>query len=276
MKKTKRKVIAQETLKAIEQGFYTNSNDEKIWIKEPQETALRNTHLYTPEELDQLITTVEVEKNLFETSFETWNETTLNAVRQLVRAGEENVLCLNFASARNPGGGFLGGAQAQEESIARASGLYPTLLKCEKYYTTNRAFSSCLYTDHMIYTPKVPVFRLENGDWMDKLVTVSVITAPAVNAGVVRRNANEKRNIPKIEPTMERRIDMVLAIAKVHEYETLVLGAWGCGVFQNDPEMVARLFDEALNGKYKGQFKKVIFAVYTKINKIYQPFANRF
>src|SRR5688572_22378946 len=58
------------------------------------------------------------------------NESTLDAARRL--GGD--VAALNFASARSPGGGFLNGAQAQEESLARASALYPCLLAAGDFY----------------------------------------------------------------------------------------------------------------------------------------------
>jgi len=70
---------------------------------------------------------------------------------------------LNFASAKNPGGGFLGGGSAQEESLARSSGLFPCINQMQQMYETNRAYRSCLYTDHMIYSPRVPVFRDDEG-----------------------------------------------------------------------------------------------------------------
>ena len=66
---------------------------------------------------------------------------------------------LNFASARNPGGGFLRGAKAQEEDLCRCSGLYETLLECPTYYSVNRHQKSMMYTDHIIYSPKVVFFR---------------------------------------------------------------------------------------------------------------------
>jgi uncharacterized protein (TIGR02452 family) len=56
-------------------------------------------------------------------------------------------------------------------------------------------------------------------------------------------------------------VHRVLAVAAMHGHDTLVLGAWGCGAFGNDPEMVAELFREALAGDLRGQFGTATFAV---------------
>src|SRR5260370_3977443 len=85
------------------------------------------------------------------TTFEVVNCTTLEAARALWSADKGvDVLCLNFASAKHPGGGFLGGARAQEESLARSSGLYPCIARMQGMYQANKQFGSCPYTHHMI------------------------------------------------------------------------------------------------------------------------------
>ncbi|MDF1868206.1 MAG: TIGR02452 family protein [Saprospiraceae bacterium] len=275
MSKSTRSETAKETLRIIEQGYYENKNQKRISIAKLQAFAVEKTTLYRPEELNLLIRELNIDVPILSsTKYEVTGETTLNAVRRLTLEGEKNILCLNFASAKNPGGGFLGGAQAQEESIARSSGLYPTLLLAPDYYETNRKNRSCLYTDHMIYSPKVPIFKLEDGTNMDDVITCSVITAPAVNTGVVKRN--EPQNILNIEPYMRRRIEMVLALSLKHGYDSLVLGAWGCGVFQNDPREMALWFEDILKGKYRDQFKRVVFAVYARNERFIRPFRERF
>ncbi len=272
MKKSKRTVIAKDTLEILKNGWYTNQQGKTISISKAQKEALRNTHLYTPDEL-LLLLDEQYPSSDQPTTFLDNNLTTLDSVRQEFRQ-DEQLVCLNFASARNPGGGFLKGSQAQEESIARASGLYPCQLKAEKYYLANRKIDTCLYTDNMIYSPAVPILKDEEGELMDEAIFTSIITAPAVNTGVVLRN--EPHNIDKIEPYMQRRVDMVLAICKKHQHQTLILGAWGCGVFRNDPEVVANIFKEKLTGKYKNQFKKVVFSIYSKEEKYITPFQQAF
>src|SRR5262249_60941792 len=105
-----------------------------------------------------------------------------DAARRLYEdEGEQNAVALNFASARNPGGGFLGGAKAQEEDLARRSALYACLLTQRPYYDANRAERSLLYTDHIIYSPSVPFFRDRALDLVESPFCASIITAPAPN-----------------------------------------------------------------------------------------------
>lgn len=273
MKRSTKKVIALDTLDVVEKGFYINSLGAKIDFFAIQQAAEKNTILYTPTDLESLVVDTSYLTGKFQTKFIVNGLTTLDAVRQEFEA-DKNVVCLNFASARNPGGGFLNGSEAQEESIARASGLYNCQLKAEAYYTSNRASESCLYTHHLIYSPNVPILKDEEGEFLQDLVYTSIITAPAVNTGVVLRN--EPQNIDKILPVMKERMDMVLALCKKHGHQTLILGAWGCGVFGNDPKTIADLFKELLTTKYANQFEKVVFAVYSKNERFVRPFVENF
>ena len=273
MKQSRRIEIAKDTLDILEKGYYINNQGERVDITFIQKNAVDNTRLYKPDELEELCSNSKKENN-FQTRFEVINETTLDAVRRLTGEGALDVLCLNFASAKNPGGGFLGGALAQEECIARATGLYPCLLQSKEYYEYHRKQSTCLYSDHMIYSPQVPILKTEGGDMLDEVVCTTIITSPAVNAGVVRRN--EAVNVDKIIPVMRKRIEKLLTLCLKQQHKTLVLGAWGCGVFQNDPEEIAELFREAFTGNFANQFEKVVFAVKTNKESIIEPFMKRF
>jgi len=129
-------------------------------------------------------------------------------------------------------------------------------------YDTNRATASCLYTDYMIYSPQVPVFKDDDDQLLDVPYEVSFLTAPAANAGVVHQQGNAGE-IAQIESTMINRMEKVLSVAVVHDYRVLVLGAWGCGVFRNDPAKIARYCRQHLmeNPTFKSAFEKVVFAV---------------
>lgn len=273
MNQQQRVAIAKDTLEILHAGSYINKNGEKIDISKTQQFAVANTKLYTPDELEVLTENIPAPR--FDTQYEVENETTLDAARRLVAEGEVDPMSLNFASAKNPGGGFLGGAVAQEECIARASGLYPTLQQAPAYYDYHRNKNgTLLYSDHMIWSPKVPVIKDEQGNLLDEVVCTSIVTSAAVNAGAIANN--ERSSLQKIISRMEQRIDKLLALTVHKKHEVLILGAWGCGVFRNEPEDISRLFHEALNGKYKGQFRRVVFAVLTNKETVIEPFRKRF
>lgn len=272
--RSNRRVIAQDTLDTLKRGQYTNSEGQVIHLAKALKYAQNNTKLYSPEASAVLLEQYPLDNPAFETQYQVTPESTLDAVRRLVEEGKETVLALNFASAKNPGGGFLGGSQAQEESLARSTGLYPCLLEAEEYYTINRKTSSCFYTDYIIYSPQVPLLKDDAGNYLPTLQKAGFITAPAVNTGVVKRQESERvGDIPK---AMKTRLAKVLAIAKENGHQQLVLGAWGCGVFQNDPKEVAQYFQEVLEGDFKGVFELVVFAIYAKDTRFIQPFQELF
>jgi len=175
---------------------------------------------------------------------------------------EEDVVALNFASAKNPGGGFLKGSQAQEESLARASAIYSCLHqdRVEIFYKENSQDKTCLYTHNIIYSPKVPVFKDDNDVLLDEPYCCSFITAPAVNAS----HAVERVGVDRVRTTMLERIDRVLGIVAGQGHKVVVLGAWGCGVFGNTVQEVAKYFRDYLNvtdAKYKNTFSHIFFAI---------------
>lgn len=255
-----RKKVAEETLAVIERGTY-EVNGCTIDLTNDIQASVEGSRLFTPDQLSDLARE-DVEGSLFETIITVSNETTLNAASRLAKKfGDDLVLALNFASGKHPGGGFLRGSEAQEESIARASALYPTLNAHFEYYEVNRAYPTEFYTDHMIYSPAVPVFRDDSADFLNEPYNLSILTAPGVKAGEVRKHQPEL--VSEITGTMRRRIGYVLHIALQLGYKDLVLGAWGCGVFRNDPNEIAGHFADYLlpGGLFAGQFRRIDFAV---------------
>ncbi|WP_431611295.1 TIGR02452 family protein [Chryseobacterium sp. 'Rf worker isolate 10'] len=264
------KGMAKDTLDILAKKYYINENNEKINIENELEISKKETFLFTPEQLSKIKESPMPEAS-FETKIETWKCSSLKAILRLAEEeNQEKIMCLNFASAKNPGGGFINGAEAQEESLARTSGLYESLLQAWDYYTIHRAMESCFYTDTMIYSPKVPVFRKDKGELLSKPVLCNFITSPAVNAGVVKRQEPERAH--EILDAMDLRMDKMLSLALQQGNEVLILGAWGCGVFKNDPKEIAGLFRKYIQGKYKNKFKRVVFAVLTKKEEMLKPF----
>lgn len=209
------------------------------------------------------------------TSVRVANTTSLAVARAMASQGAAP-LVLNFASAKNPGGGFLNGARAQEESLARSSALYACLQK-SGMYAHHRASGDCLYTDWMIHSPAVPVFRDdESGALLEAPYKCTFLTSPAPNAGVVLQKDPRLRD--EVDRVMIARVRRALAICAAEGHRHLVLGAWGCGVFGNDPTVVARAFGAALDGAYAGVFDEVVFAVldWSPERRFIRPFVEQF
>ena len=197
----------------------------------------------------------------YTTKIELVNETTISGLYRLAQQSETPVAVLNFASARNPGGGFLKGSQAQEESLARSSALYSSLQRFSEFYDRHRNSNSLLYSDSMIVSPACPFFRTDDGLLLESPVQGGVITSPAPNRGAIRSNRPEE--LPFVAEVLQRRSQSILAVAAKHGYRRLILGAWGCGVFQNDPQVVARCFKQGLaHSDWAGRFEQVLFSVY--------------
>lgn len=172
---------------------------------------------------------------------------------------------LNFASARYPGGGVEAGSNAQEEALCRISTLYPCL--CNKgvradFYDYHNKTSSSVYSDRIIYTPDVVVFREDDNDMKvlpkNKWWKVDVITSPAPNRSAMY-GANPDELDEYLAEIFASRFKAILSVAKDNGAENVILGAFGCGVFGNDPYMVAECAKEALKNY---TFKNVEFAVF--------------
>ena len=272
MNRATRVAISQETLQIIESGAYRNGAGDLVSIQPATSRAIAATRLFKPDDFPSSADPIRLDAP---TVFELTDETTLAAASR-IRDEDDDALILNFASARNPGGGFLSGSQAQEESLARSSSLYPCLNAQFEMYDFNRANDSCLYSDWMIYSPKVPVFRDDDGALLDTPYMASFISSPAVNAGAVRHN--EPECATSIDSVNRQRARKFLWIANQHRHRTLILGAWGCGVFQNDPHAIARMFHDLLTGEFSAGFERVIMAVYDKTadRHVYGAFAEFF
>jgi uncharacterized protein (TIGR02452 family) len=244
--------LGQSTRQILADDFYRTVAGHVVDLTPMLAQARAGVRSYPPE-----VTLPATAVGSYATRITATNETTLAAVRRLAPAYRQ-VAALNFASARHPGGGWLSGAHAQEESLARASGLVACIAD-DPMYGRHAQSRDALYTSSAIYTPDVPVFRDDAGQLLDAPYLAAFITAPAVNAGVVLGRDPSRRSA--VTAAMRERITRVLAIAALHGHTAFVLGAWGCGVFQNDPAEIAGLFAAALDGPFHGTFADVVFAI---------------
>ena len=186
-----------------------------------------------------------------ETRIQVANETTLGASRRFVDSGLKP-LALNFANGIHPGGGFLGGARAQEEVLCRSSALYQTLVN-DRMYEEHRRPPRPDSTDWAIYSPDVPVFRTDDGRELEHPWLLSFITCAAPYASALGQ--------PEAGDLLRRRIHRALAIAWAYGHTALVLGAWGCGAFGNDVYRTAVDFRQALEKEFNGVFSDIVFAI---------------
>lgn len=279
------KTLAQQALTISQTGKLPLPDGGCLDFSAEQQAAQRHTVLYRPDELARWRETLRQPENGFQrspshraTQIEVTPESTQQAAyRLLVKEGLDDAVLLNFASAKNAGGGFLNGAKAQEEDLCRSSGLYLCQLEQPDYYAVNRAEKSMLYTDHIIYSPRVPFFRVSGDGLLGECFYPSVITAPAPNAGVFLQR--EPHGAAALAQTLQRRADYVLAVAKDQAQKNLVLGAWGCGVFCNPPEQVAAAFAQSLRQpEFADCFERIVFAIYDRSpsKAVFKAFAAQF
>ncbi|MEV6601749.1 TIGR02452 family protein [Actinoplanes sp. NPDC051346] len=259
---TKLRELARETLEILDAGGYRTPRGRRVTLADGMRAAVAGTRLHQPAEA---LVTPPAGRGPAGAgpagagpagagpAVSVTGESTLAATRRLAEDGD--VAALNFASAKHPGGGFRTGAQAQEESLARASALYRCLTAAPGYYTFHRSNGDSLYSDRVIYSPRVPVFRGDDGVLLEDPYEVSFLTAAAPNRGAVPRG-----RAGQVATVLAARARRVLAVAAAHGHRRLVLGAWGCGVFRNDPATVADAFADALAGG-EGWFDQVVFAV---------------
>ncbi|RYX83522.1 TIGR02452 family protein [bacterium] len=264
LSRSRARLIAAETVAILERGSYITPSGQTINIGAAVNDAVQNTIHYT-EGIVPEIAAFEPRPTVIEVR----NETTFAAAHRLESAGLRT-LALNFASAKSIGGGWKNGARAQEECLCRGSGLSSCLEANFDFYQFHLERGGGLYSDWMMMSPGVPVFRGDEPEeaLLDTSWTTSFLTAAAPNRKAIHWNTE------RILPVFEARIHKVLAIALEHKYDAVVLGAWGCGAFGNDPNEIAPLFAKVLNGPFEGAFAHAAFAVldYSRDDAMIGPF----
>lgn len=260
------KIIADETVSILENGSY--SADMQTVVLDTEK--LKNVVLYPDK---QTVPAADTKK--YNTKFYVYERDTVSAVFDC--PVPQKCAVLNFASAKHPGGGFITGANAQEESLCRSSSLYLSVGSKnaeDMYYYNTVTNKNKFYSDYMLFSPEVVFFRKFNGKLTSKYVNVSVITAPAVNCKI----ADPTKNTDKIREIMQRRIRKIFDIAILNNKTYLILGAWGCGVFGHKTADVAEDFAVVLSEeKYKNVFETVEFSVLCgRHPEVLTPFTEKF
>ena len=233
--------------------------------------SVQNTVLYPAGKTPAL-----PENRPFDTSVSVTKERSFQAaVRLRKEYPDAEIAVHNFASATNPGGGVTRGSRAQEECLCRCSTLYPALAAPalrDSYYQFHKDRHDVRYTDACIYTPGVVICksdtdfpeRLPQEDW----VTVDILTCAAPNlreSPYNRMNPGSGSSVKLSENELYdlhlQRARHLLSVAAANGDEVLVLGAFGCGAFQNDPSVVAKAYKDVMQ-EFGGRFLHVTFAVF--------------
>lgn len=195
------------------------------------------------------------------------------------RAMADRVAVLNMASHRNPGGGWLRGAMAQEEALCYRSSLS---LSLPRHYYPWRHLTG-------VYTPDVVVIRGDHANGhvlllddptvqpadlpVFSVLSVAAINRPATKMGVppaagAGGQTNRRRQLlfadTETRELTKSKMRMSLRMAGARGHSLLVLGALGCGAFHNPPEEVATCWLEVLQETEfaGGWWREVWFAVF--------------
>lgn len=194
----------------------------------------------------------------------------LDAAEPYARQGK-CVCVLNFASATTPGGGVIRGSSAQEECICRCSTLYPCLnssMPWKSFYMPHRRAKTAIYNNDCIYTPSVCVFKSDTSYPIplvkDRWWNINIITCAAPN---LRSAGNIE--FAELEKILTLRIRRIFEVAVANKNTVLILGAFGCGAFENPPELVAKVFKKVMQD-FIYYFDVIEYAVYQGTDKEYR------
>ena len=250
----KRVRILRETMKAAEDGcYFVDEKEVKLPVSFDQ---IKEMKLYTSEQVVRL-SKQEISRN-DPIRITLRNQDTLEVAFELHQRRKENekpVLVLNFANPHRPGGGIRSRPGTQEEHLCVKTTVLCSLETDEAwpFYQTNLDCGTQAQTDTILISPNTMVIRNPDLSLREDPFPIAVMT---VSAPIASRM--EQEELPNLENILRSRIRGMLRTAAAEGYTRLVLGAWGCGNFGNDPELVAKLFHGAL----QGCFEEVTMAVF--------------
>ena len=260
--------IIENTLEICNNGFYyANNNKIKLSLNKEQ---MQKAVVYSDKDISNIINTFTIAGIVNKkTSYNIFNSDSFDAAYKIsLSCPDSEILVLNFANPVNPGGGVRIGAKSQEEDLCRKSTLLLSLESedAKEYYDFHREQRSYLSSDYMIISPFVEVFRNSDNSLASHPFKVSVLTC----AAPIMTESVKAMDIEQYKSILYRRIKGILCLSAKNGYKNLILGAWGCGVFGNDAELVASLFYKAFEElKNKTTFDNVVMAVLDKSTSLY-------
>ena len=265
--------ILQDTLEVLDRGYYIFEG-KRMDLKLSRE-QMEAARVFLPKDVQAISETTDLPyvHSLERCKYSCENEDSFRLARRKQRELAESmggnitkrVLVLNLANPVHPGGGVRRGSRAQEEDLCRKSSL---LLALESknalpYYEYNRGLHTYMGSDAIIITPNVEIIKDDNGELLEYPAVVAVMTC----AAPMLKHGMEGMSQAEYEEMVYHRITGMLKVAAYQGYQYLVLGAFGCGAFQNDARIVSDLFCKAFNEldycgmKADDLFRTVDFAV---------------
>lgn len=166
----------------------------------------------------------------------------IDCIELCIKLNKE-LLLLNMANAKIPGGCYNMDGNTQEEAIFRNTTASATLLK--EYYP--------LKDDEYIYSPNILIIK--NNKLIDKPINMSMITIAAMV------HSSNKKPFKKYErEIMIKKINEIFVCAINNNIKILVLGAFGCGAFNCPVDEVVDIFKDRLK-VYGNKFDMIYFAI---------------
>lgn len=253
------KGIFEDTMDIVERGKYRAENGTVVTLPDWKEMTEKSVMYSKPIELD----TVKMPK--YKTEVKVESKDCLIAAHNLQIAGM-NPIVLNMASPRNPGGGVLRGAAAQEEDLFRRSNLYKSLFQYARYaedFGVAKSKDQYPLDENYggVYTPKAVVFRGPKAVGFPLFIAPHILSFVTV-AGVCNPRLENGRLAPEEVEKTKNKMRTIFRIALAHGHDSMVLGALGCGAFCNPPDHIASLFHEIMQEpEFKDHFKSIVFAI---------------
>lgn len=185
---------------------------------------------------------------------------------------QNQVMLLNLANPLKPGGGWQSGAKAQEEQLFRRSNYWQHIATSE--YDPERIWSYPIPQFGGIFSPNVIFFRHSEENSLELGGPYAFMASPhRINCLAVAAcqwphliddiSRHEQVLHPDYEIITRKKIETIFSIASRKHQKVLILGAFGCGAFQNPPQHIARLFQEVISESFSNTFHTIIFSVYT-------------
>ena len=248
--------IFQQTVRIVNEGRYINVHSEIVVLGDNLEMR-KNTRFYTEE-----FTVNDIPRKTDKTEITVVNNDSINAGLDIQRKGY-NPVVLNFANRRTAGGGVIHGARAQEETIFRRTNLYRSLYQFMPFaedYDVKKNWRQYPMDQNFggIYTPYAIVFRAMDYSLLEKPERISFVSVAAMN----RPRLVDGEIAPELIEGTLNKMRTILRIGLYHGHDAIILGAFGCGAFQNPPKHVARLFDQVIHEpEFENKYKKIVFAI---------------